>query len=129
MSTALTCPVCSNDVAPTSSMCLSCHLPIKHVKANQPAAVKRPRARAATKWIRVRLLGIALYSGIVAWAGIQIPTSLTFLVPAAVIAGYLHVIRGRPWIALLAFSTITVVAPLIFWPSLLTDALGRLTDF
>lgn len=129
MPDTLTCPVCTTTVAASSSMCFSCHLPIKDVNANQPQRIRAPKARAASRWVWTRLLGSSLYGAAVAWCALQMPTSLTFVVPAAVLGVFLHVVRGRPWLGLFVFLLVVAVLPLLFWPSMMTDTLARLTDW
>jgi hypothetical protein len=68
-----------------------------------------------------------LYAAAVAWCAHQLPASLPFVVPGAVLAGLLQVWKGRPWLGLLVFGTVVVVVPLLFWPSLGTGAFADLT--
>ncbi len=109
-------------------MCRSCHLPIKDVSANQKLARRPTKRRIVGKWLWTRLLGAAFYAATVAWCAMQMPASLTFVVPGAVGGGFLHIVKGRPWLGLLLFLIIVVLVPIIFWPSMLTGAMGRLTD-
>ena len=61
----LTCPVCQAAVTSNSSMCFSCHLPIRDVRENQPRFRRAPRSRAAERWAALRLGGLLLYAGLV----------------------------------------------------------------
>ena len=83
MTDTLTCPVCTNAVPGTSSMCLSCHLPIKDVRANQPR-----------------------FSGALAASALAGPWTLAFVVPGAVVGLYFHLFKGRPWRAVLSATFI-----------------------
>ncbi|QIX27950.1 hypothetical protein ncot_16160 [Nocardioides sp. JQ2195] len=71
---------------------------------------------------------MAFYAAVVAWCALQMPASLTFVAPGALIGALIHVVKGRPWVGLGAFLLIVVVVPLLFWPSMLTGAVGHLTD-
>ncbi|MBU1801862.1 MAG: hypothetical protein KKA97_06425 [Actinobacteria bacterium] len=69
---------------------------------------------------------MVIYGGIVVWSLWQLPTSAVFVVPAAVAAVVLHVVRGRPYVAAVVFLLIVVVAPALFWPSMTTDVIDDL---
>ena len=125
----LTCPVCTASVAVTSSMCLSCHLPIKDVRANQKLSRRSSKTRHVGSWLWTRIIGLAFYAGAVTWCALKMPTSLTFVVPGAVVGCFVHVVKGKPWLGLLAFLLIVALTPLLFWPSMLTDTLARLTNW
>jgi hypothetical protein len=89
---------------------------------------QQPGSRAG-RAIRVRLTGIVLYGAAVAWCAHQLPDSLPFVVPGAVLGGgLLHVWRGRPWLGLLVFAVVVAVVPLLWWPSMLTGTFADLTD-
>ena len=74
----------------------------------------------------MRLWGLVIYGGIVAWSLWQLPTAAVFVVPAAASAVVLHVIRRRPYVAAVVFLLIVVVAPALFWPSITTDVMNGL---
>ena len=77
----------------------------------------------------VRLLGLLLYGAAVAWAWWQLPATLPFVVPAAVLGGgVLHVGKGRPWLGLVVFTVVVVAVPLLLWPALGTGTFSDLTD-
>jgi hypothetical protein len=79
--------------------------------------------------VGTRLAGLLAYAGIVAWAWYQLPQTLPFVVPAAVVGGgFLHVLRGRPWLGLLVFSVIVVAVPVLLWPALGTGTFSDLTE-
>jgi hypothetical protein len=79
--------------------------------------------------VGVRFAGLVVYSATVAWAWWQLPATLPFVVPAAVLGGgVLHVVKGRPRLGLLAFTVIVVVVPLLLWPALGTGTFSDLTD-
>lgn len=79
--------------------------------------------------MRVRLLGVVLYGAVVAWAYLQLPTTLPFVVPGAVLGGgLLHVGKGRPWLGLVVFAVVVVAVPLLLWPALGTGFVSDLTD-
>ncbi len=79
--------------------------------------------------VGLRLGGLLLYSGVVAWAWWQLPQTLPFVVPAAVLGGLgLHVLKGRPWSGLLVFGVVVVVVPVLLWPALGTGTYSDLTD-
>lgn len=118
MPDTLTCPMCLSDVSTRSASCRSCHLPIRDVVRHQDSA-RSPRRRAIT----TRLWGLLIYAGIVAWCLVQLPTAAAFVVPAAVVGAVLHVVRGRVLVGGLVFAAIAVVAPALFWPSMVTDML------
>lgn len=120
---SLTCPLCHGDVAPASSGCLPCHLPLRDVLRHQRTGSAVDRA------LRVRLTGLVLYSGAVAWCAYQLPDSLPLVVPGAVLGGgVLHVWRGRPWLGLMVFAIIVVAVPVLLWPSMLTGTYVDLRD-
>jgi hypothetical protein len=124
----LTCPLCKESVPATSASCLSCHLPIRDVVRHQGRA-NTSRGRAFAGALRLRVTGLVLYAAAVAWCAAQLPTSLPFVVPGAVLGGgLLHVWKGRPWLGLLVFTLIVVVVPTLFWPSMLTGTYAGLTD-
>lgn len=101
MSETLTCPVCKSAVAGTSSMCLNCHLPIRDVRVNQPRMRRAPRTRAVSRWLGTRVLGVVLYGGLSLACAIAAPAYLPYVAPAAMIGLYFHLLRGRPWRAIL----------------------------
>ena len=125
MSDVLVCPVCTVSVERTSSMCLSCHLPIRDVLSNQQAA-RRSGAQHARR-LRRAIFGLLVYAAIGWWCWLQLPTSLAFVGPGAVVGAWLHAVKGRPWFGLLAFAAIVGALPLIFWPSMVTELLGTVT--
>ena len=121
----LHCPLCNEEVV-SSSGCLDCHLSLDDVARHQ--SVRRRGGRAIAQTVRTRLVGAALYAGVVAWCAYQLPTILPFVVPAAVLGGGLHVIKGRPWLGLLLFGVIVVVVPKLLWPAMATTAFSELTE-
>lgn len=124
----LTCPLCQNAVSASSSGCLDCHLPITDIRRyDEGAPASRGKRIARAVWIR--FTGALLYCGIVAWCAYQLPDTLPFVVPGAVLGGgVLHVWKGRPWLGLLAFAIVVVVVPALFWPSMATGAFSDLAD-
>ncbi|KQY56696.1 hypothetical protein [Nocardioides sp. Root140] len=96
---------------------------------NQRLVRQSSKVRTVRRWLWTRLVGAAFYVGAVAWCALKMPASLTFVVPGAVIGGFLHIVKGRPWLGLLAFLIVVAVVPMLFWPSMLTGSLGRLTDW
>jgi hypothetical protein len=93
-------------------------------------AERSPRRGAAlARALRIRLVGLVLYAATVLWCAYQLPTSLPFVVPGAVLGGgVLHVWKGRPWIGLTVFTVIVVVVPMLLWPSMATGTFADLTD-
>jgi hypothetical protein len=78
--------------------------------------------------VRVRVFGAVLYTAAVAWCIYQLPSSLPFVVPGAVLGGgVLHVWKGRPWLGLILFTIIVVVVPILLWPSMTTGVFSDLT--
>ncbi|WP_340539568.1 hypothetical protein [Nocardioides sp. GXZ039] len=67
-----------------------------------------------------------IYGAIGVWCVLLLPSAVTFVIPAAVAAGVIHVVRGRPYLAALVFLLIVIAAPLLFWPSISTDVLDDL---
>ena len=65
MSSVLVCPVCAIEVAPASASCRTCHLPMKDVRANQPAS--GARSNDVARKVSRRLLGAVFYVGLGAW--------------------------------------------------------------
>lgn len=129
MSETLICPVCTDGVGAASSMCFTCHLPIKDVRANQKLTGRSSKSRVVASWLWMRLIGVVGYTATIVWCALKMPASLSFVVPAAVVGLFLHVVKGRPWLGLAAFVLIVVLVPLLFLPSILTGATGRLTDW
>jgi hypothetical protein len=79
--------------------------------------------------IQVRITGALLYCAVVAWCTYQLPTSLPFVVPGAVLGGgILHVWKGRPWLGLMVFTVVVVAVPALLWPSMTTGTFADLTD-
>ena len=76
-----------------------------------------------------RLIGAVLYAATVAWCAVQLPASLPFVVPAAVLGGGLHVVKGRLWLGLFVFTIVLVVGPLLLWPALGTGTFSDLTEW
>ena len=125
---ALLCPLCRGEVALASSGCLSCHLPMRDVLRNASAA-PASRASAVIRALQIRVSGLLIYGAVVAWCAYQLPDTVPFVVPGAVLGGgILHVWKGRPWVGLALFATIVVVVPALLWPSILTGAFSDLTD-
>lgn len=88
-----------------------------------------PRRHGAGRAIGVRLTGLVVYAGIVAWAWYQLPQTLPLVVPGAVVGGgFLPVVKGQPWLGLLAFVVIVVAVPLLLWPALGTGTFSDLTE-
>ena len=84
---------------------------------------------AVGRALRTRLTGLVLYGAAVAWCAYQLPDSLPFVVPGAVLGGgVLHVWRGRSWLGLLVFAIIVVAVPMLLWPSMLTGTYADLRD-
>lgn len=77
----------------------------------------------------IRVVGVALYAGIVAWSAWQLPATLPFVVPAAVAGVALHGVKGRPWWGLLAFVVLVVALPFLLAPALGTGAFSDLADW
>jgi hypothetical protein len=124
----LVCPLCNGDVAPFSSGCLVCHLSMRDVQRHRARATPS-RGRAFARALRIRVTGAVLYAAAVAWCAYQLPSSLPFVAPAAVLGGgILHVWRGRPWLGLFVFAIIVVAVPALLWPSMMTGTLSELTD-
>ena len=122
---ALTCPLCRGPVAGDSSGCKVCHLPLRDIHRH---GATNSRRRGVAHAIRLRLTGAVLYAAVVAWCAYQVPTSLAFVVPGAVLGGgVLHVWKGRPWLGLLVFTIVVAVVPALFWPSMTTGTLSDLT--
>jgi hypothetical protein len=89
---------------------------------------QRPTARSSS-WARavgVRLTGLLLYVAVVAWSAWQLPTSLPFVVPAAVAGLLLHAMKGRPWLGLILFVILVVGLPALLAPAL---GVGTFSDF
>lgn len=124
---ALLCPLCSGEVAAASG-CLECHLPMKDVVRYQER--RRSRSRSLARALVVRVSGLLVYTGIVVWCALQLPGTLPFVVPGAVLGGgYLHVLKGRPVLGGAAFVVVVVVAPVLLLPALTTDAYSDLTEW
>lgn len=64
-----------------------------------------------------------------AWCALQLPTSLPFVVPAALLGAAVHVLKGRPWLGAAVFTVVVVVLPLVFVPALGTGAFADLADW
>lgn len=87
------------------------------------------RAGGVARALRLRVTGLLLYSAVVAWCVYQLPDTVPFVVPGAVLGGgILHVWKGRPWLGLVVFAVIVVVVPALLWPSVLTGAFSDLTN-
>ena len=124
---ALICPLCRGPVAPTSSGCLACHLPMSDIRRH--SGTTSSRSKPMLRAVRIRITGAVLYAAAVAWCAYQLPTSLPFVVPGAVLGGgVLHVWKGRPWLGLVVFALIVVAVPALLWPSMMTGAFSDLTD-
>jgi len=98
------------------------------VQRHQAAALPS-RGKAVARALRVRVTGVILYCAAVAWCAYQLPTSLPFVVPGAVLGGgLLHVWKGRPWLGLIVFTVVVVAVPALLWPSMMTGTFADLTD-
>lgn len=123
----LLCPLCRGEVATASSGCLTCHLPMLDVLRHQRTVPSR--ARSVGRAVRIRVIGLVAYVGVVLWCSSQLPDTLPFVVPGAVMGGgVLHVWKGRPWLGLAAFLVIVVAVPALLWPSMLTGAFFDVTN-
>jgi len=123
---ALLCPLCRGEVALRSSGCLSCHLPMRDV-LHHASTTPASRSSAVIRALRIRVIGLLLYGAVVAWCVYQLPDTVPFVVPGAVIGGGIHVWKGRPWLGLAVFAIIVVIVPALLWPSVLTGAFSDLT--
>ena len=124
---ALLCPLCRGEVAPASSGCLECHLPMTDVLRHQRAVPSR--SRALGRAVRLRVVGLLAYAGAVAWCSYRLPDTLAFVIPGAVAGGgVLHVWKGRPWLGLAVFAVIVVAVPALLWPSMLTGAFSDVAN-
>ncbi len=108
-------------------MCLSCHLPMRDVLQNQ-SLVGRSALGSLARSLRMRIVGLVFYAAVVTWCWYRLPTSLSFVVPGAVVGSVLHIWKGWPWLGLVAFFVVVAVVPAVFWPSMLTGAFSNLTD-
>lgn len=69
MSKTLTCPLCKHSVSATSSMCRSCHLPIKDVRSNQkPVGRHRLKGMIRRTIVLGVTLAVAVCAGLVLWS-------------------------------------------------------------
>ena len=93
------------------------------------ATKPRARSRSWAKAIGVRLVGLVLYAAVIAWCVWQLPTSLPFVVPAAIAGAILHGVKGRPWLGLLSFMVLVVTLPLLLAPALGTGAFSDFADW
>ena len=86
----------------------------------------------SSSWARavgVRIVGVLLYGAVIAWCWWQLPASLPFVAPAAVAGLVLHGVKGRPWLAILAFAVLVVALPVILAPALGTGAFSDLANW
>lgn len=124
---ALVCPLCRGRVAPGSSGCVACQLPMRDLVDRRTQAAPS-RITTLARGLGLRLWGLLLYGAVVAWCAYQLPASLPFVVPGAVLGGgILHVWKGRPWLGLIVFTVIVVAVPALLWPSLATGTFADLT--
>ncbi len=121
MTDVLVCPVCTTDVSSRSAMCRGCHLPIGDVAANQP---RETGAADRLRWLGRRVIGLAIYAAAVTWCWMQLREAMVFVGPGAAVAAWLHVVKGRPWLGLVAFVIVVGLAPFLFWPALGTDIIS-----
>ncbi len=85
--------------------------------------------RGLRRWIGVRVFGLLLYAGVVAWAWWQLPETLPFVILGAGLGGgLLHVIKGRPWLGFAVFAVTVFVAPRLLWSAFGMGALSDLSD-
>lgn len=125
---ALVCPLCRGQVAPSSSGCVACQLPMRDL-VDQRTRAETPRIKTLARSLGIRLWGILLYGAAVAWCAYQLPTSLAFVVPGAVLGGgILHVWKGRPWLGLIVFTVIVVAVPALIAPSMVAGTFADLTE-
>ena len=69
-----------------------------------------------------RLAGVAIYAAIAAAAWLLLPESLPFVLPAAAFGMAMHAGMLRPWLAFVGFLVLFVVVPVLFFPTMLTEA-------
>lgn len=79
--------------------------------------------------IGVRLVGFALYGAVVAWCAWQLPTTLPFVVPAAVAGVLVHGVKARPWLGLSAFAVVVVALLFLLAPALGSGAFSDLAEW
>ncbi len=77
----------------------------------------------------VRLMGLASYATVIAWCVWQLPAALPFVAPAAAVGALLHVVKGRPWLGVVAFVVLVVALPILLVPALGTGAFSDLADW
>ncbi len=87
------------------------------------------RSRSWLSAAAVRVVGLALYGCVVAWCLWQLPTSLPFVAPAAAAGGFLHGVKGRPWLGVIAFVVLVVVLPLVLMPAMGAGAFSDFADW
>ena len=125
---SLACPLCRGPVAVTSSGCRVCNLTLQDVLTNQSLRGSDSGTRRLLRQLRLRLTGLLLYAATVAWCAFQLPDTLPFVVPGAVLGGgLLHVWKGRPWLGLLVFVVVVAVVPALLWPAMATGLFSDLT--
>jgi hypothetical protein len=103
----LACPLCGNGVGARG--CANCHLSLAEIRQYGRATRSGGRGRAV--W--TRFIGLVVYAGMVAWSWWFMPTVFLFVLPGAIVGGYLHTIRGRTIAGALACLTIVVIVPLL----------------
>ena len=69
-----------------------------------------------------RLAGVLIYAAIAAAAWLLLPESLPFVVPSAAFGMVMHAGMLRPWLAFAGFWVLLVVVPVLFFPTMLTEA-------
>jgi pheromone shutdown protein TraB len=98
------------------------------VERHRPQA-SRSRGRTLARAIQIRITGAILYCSVVDWCAYELPTSLPFVIPGAVLGGgILRVAKGHPWLGLAVFTIIVVAVPALLWPAMATGTFANLTD-
>ncbi len=72
-------------------------------------------------------MGVVVYAGIAAWSWFFLPSAFLFVLPGAIVGGYMQSVRARPLLGALLFAAIVVVVPALLWPAGVTGFLSDLT--
>lgn len=78
-------------------------------------------------WLWSRFIGFVVYAGLVAWSWYFMPTVFMFMLPAAIVGAYLHVVRRRPILGALLCFAIVVLVPGLLWKAGLTGLFADIT--
>src|SRR5689334_11179983 len=88
---AVPCPLCGA-VVPARRGCADCHLSAADIRRHYAKAGAQRRGAK----VSIRVMGLIVYGGVVAWSLAFMRQAFPFVLPGAAVGAYLQTVRGRP---------------------------------